>query len=305
MSVYNAEKFLQVAINSILNQTYKEFEFIIINDGSTDKSLEIIESYHDPRIKILNQKNQGLSKSLNNGTAIAKGEFIARMDADDISYPDRFEKQIKFITSNDNCVIVGGNANCIDMNGVFLFKTNLAVSDKDIKDKLPESPFFHSATLYRKKTFIVAGKYPEEIFQYFEDKILWNKMSKLGEFHNLPDILIQYRIVPNSISNLPHSRLMEMRSLANSIIKNNYTITATEVQNIKHLANISANKKFANYYLRLGALYLEQRNRSLALKNLLFSFYYQPFERNTTIRLIACFIPHSLYIKLKERNLKR
>jgi glycosyltransferase involved in cell wall biosynthesis len=304
MSVYNAEEFLKPAIESILNQTFTDFEFIIINDGSTDKSLEIIKSYHDSRIVILNQKNQGLSKSLNNGIKISKGEFIARMDADDISYSNRFQKQMKFLTDNTNCVVVGSNANCIDLKGRFLFKTNLALTNKEIKNKLPESHFFHSSTIFNKKAFSKAGQYPEEIFQYFEDKVLWNKMAKTGEFANLPDTLIKYRMVPSSISNLPHSRLIKIRNLANSIIANNYIFAKEDIKKIDILVNISMAVKFSNYYLRLGAIFIGQNKRLLAIKNLLLSFYYQPFERNVTTRLIACFISHSLYKKLKIRKSK-
>jgi glycosyltransferase involved in cell wall biosynthesis len=300
MSVYNAEDFLKSAIESILNQTYRDFEFIIVNDGSSDKSLEIIETYHDPRIIVINQLNQGLAKSLNNGIRIAKGEFIARMDADDISYSDRFEKQLGFLAVNPDCVVIGGNANCIDIEGNFLFKTNLALTNDEIKSLLPESPFFHSSTIFKKQSFVNVGQYPEEIFQYFEDKVLWNKMSGLGTFNNLPDTLIQYRMVPNSISNIPHKKLVELRSLANSIIANDYLISSKEIQKIQEIVDIPLNQKYANYYLRIGALYLSDKKRWLAFKNLILSFYYHPFERNTSTRLIACFIPSFLYEKLKK-----
>ena len=99
MPVYNAEKYLDEAIKSILVQTCKDFEFIIINDGSNDKSLEIIEKYNiqDERIVLINRENRGLIASLNEGIEKTKGRYIARMDADDISLPDRFEKQIEFL----------------------------------------------------------------------------------------------------------------------------------------------------------------------------------------------------------------
>lgn len=304
MSVFNGSKFLNVAIDSVLNQTYKNFEFIIINDGSTDKSLEIIRSFDDPRIIIIDQTNQGLAKSLNNGVKVSKGEFIARMDADDICYPTRFEEQLKFISYNPDCVVVGTNANCIDMKRNFLFKTNLALTDTKIRDVLPESPFFHSSTIFKKLSFFEVGGYPEEIFQYFEDKILWNKISMLGTLHNISEPLIQYRMVPNSISNVPHKKLIELRTLANSIIANNYTITPNDVQKINEIVKIPLKYKYANYYLRIGALHLSDKKRWLAFKNLIVSFYYQPFERNTSTRLVACFLPNRFYEKLKNRKLK-
>ena len=108
MPVYNCEKYLRESIESILNQTFKDFEFLIINDGSSDKSAEIVESYNDNRINFVqNEKNIGLAASLNRGLDIAKGEYIARMDADDISLPERLEKQVRFMETNPQIGICG------------------------------------------------------------------------------------------------------------------------------------------------------------------------------------------------------
>jgi glycosyltransferase involved in cell wall biosynthesis len=118
MSVYNGEKYLRQAIESILQQTYTDFEFIIIDDGSTDSSREIIQSYDDKRIRlVINEQNIGLTKSLNKGIRLAKGEFIARMDADDISLPQRFEKQVAYLDSHPEVGVLGTYANIIDHRG--------------------------------------------------------------------------------------------------------------------------------------------------------------------------------------------
>ena len=109
MSVYNSEPFIRDAINSILGQTFQDFEFIIINDGSTDGSLQIIQSYGDSRIRITSQENLGLTKSLNKGIGIARGEYIARQDADDISEPSRLEKQVAVLEQNSRAVLVSSN----------------------------------------------------------------------------------------------------------------------------------------------------------------------------------------------------
>jgi glycosyltransferase involved in cell wall biosynthesis len=300
MSVYNAEKYLKQSIESILNQSYKNFEFIIVNDGSKDKSLEIIKSFKDERIILIDQENKGLSKALNAGIGISKGDFIARMDADDISYPDRFEKQMQFLSKNNNCIVLGGNANCIDQKGRLLFTTNLAAEDEEIKNLLPESPFFHSSTIFKKQIFLEVDQYQEDIFQYFEDKILWNKMSNYGTFRNLKDVIIQYRIVPNSISNLPHKKLKALRNLANSIVANNFIAKKEDILKIKEIVNVSQNQKYANYYLRIGAIYLSDNKKLLAFKNLILSFFYIPFERKTSLRLIGCFIPNFIYQKIKS-----
>lgn len=119
MSVYNCEKYVLVAIESILNQSYSNFEFVIINDGSTDSSIEIIKKYQhkDSRIVLIDQKNIGLTKSLNKGIKIAKGDYIARMDADDISLSDRFMNFINYYKKNQNVMIYTTPAITIDSFG--------------------------------------------------------------------------------------------------------------------------------------------------------------------------------------------
>ena len=115
MSVYNGEEYLRIAIDGILNQTYNDFEFIIINDGSTDQSRNIICSYTDKRIKLIdNDKNNGLIYSLNKGIENASGKYIARMDADDISLPTRLQKQFDYLESNKHFALVGSSAILID-----------------------------------------------------------------------------------------------------------------------------------------------------------------------------------------------
>ena len=115
MSNYNTpEEYLREAIESILNQTYKNFEFIIIDDCSTDNSLEIIKSYNDERIVLIeNEENIGLTKSINKGLAVAKGEYIARMDADDVSLPQRFEKQINYMNDHTELIVCGSSMELI------------------------------------------------------------------------------------------------------------------------------------------------------------------------------------------------
>ncbi|WP_209299734.1 glycosyltransferase family 2 protein [Escherichia coli] len=119
MPVYNSEKYLAEAIQSILNQTHKNFELICINDGSTDKSQEIIEyfSSRDARIVVINQPNKGVVSSLNLAISLAKYDYIARMDADDISHPTRLDKQIRYMTSNKDISILGTAYNYVDING--------------------------------------------------------------------------------------------------------------------------------------------------------------------------------------------
>ena len=125
MHVYNSSEYLIESIESILNQTFRNFELIIINDGSTDESEKIIKSYADKRIVFFIQENKGLASTLNRGINQARGNWIARMDADNISYPNRLEEQLKFLINNKACVAVGSNADYVDrMVHIFIVLKN-------------------------------------------------------------------------------------------------------------------------------------------------------------------------------------
>jgi len=159
MAVYNAELFLIESIDSILNQTFDNFELIIINDGSTDGTKNIIESYDDDRIHLICQDNKGLAKSLNVGINKANSDIIARMDGDDICYPNRFQEQIKYLNNNKNCIIIGSNANVIDQSGNYVYTTNVNTDPIKIKSPLSfKSPFIHPSIMFYKDVFLKAGK---------------------------------------------------------------------------------------------------------------------------------------------------
>ena len=128
MSVYNGEKYLKEAIKSILGQSFKDFEFIIINDGSIDKTEKIIKVFNDKRIVLINQENIGLTKSLNNGLKLAQGDYIARMDADDVALSYRLEKQVKFLDSNPHIFLVGSSCYLINESNLLIVFYLLLIS---------------------------------------------------------------------------------------------------------------------------------------------------------------------------------
>lgn len=131
MSVYNGERYLSECIESILNQSFTNFEFLIINDGSNDSTVKIINSYNDPRIRLVhNKKNIGLTKSLNKGIKLASCKYIARMDADDISLPHRLETQLKYFDDDASLTCCGCKFRVIDENGHFIWRIYPTVSDK-------------------------------------------------------------------------------------------------------------------------------------------------------------------------------
>lgn len=199
MSVYNGKEFLVSAIESILNQTFRDFEFIIVNDGSTDGSLAIINEYvqRDCRIRLISRENRGLTASLNEGIADARGEWIARMDADDISLPDRFHKQMAWLkhTGADIC---GG---WVKLTGTWFDRVWRYYSSSDaIRLKLLfGSTFAHPAVILRTS---VAKKNPyNEKAHYVEDYELWTRLAELGvKMTNYPGVVLRYRIHPGQVT---------------------------------------------------------------------------------------------------------
>lgn len=203
MPVYNGEEFLKEAIESILAQTLIDFEFIIINDGSTDKSKIIIESYDDKRIIHIEQENKGLSKTLNIGVSHSNGEFIARMDQDDVSISSRFMNQYLFFKRHANISVLSGAFSCIDKNGKYLGRSFSVTHPYLIKKKLLNSGCVvcHPCVMMRRKDFLDVGGYSEIIGGRFTDYHLWVKFIKNGfKIQNMSKVLLKYRIIKSSMT---------------------------------------------------------------------------------------------------------
>ena len=201
MSVYNSERFLNQAINSILDQTFSEFEFVIVNDASTDNSRNIILSYTDSRIKLIdNDTNIGLTKSLNKAIEIAKGRYIARMDADDISLPDRFSVQYDFLEANNDFTLVGSGAYLINENNNEIGSLNRPFTNEIIiGHAFFYNPIIHPVVMFRKNTIVEIGAYNIAI-KRAQDYDLWLRLIKHGaKICNLPQLLLQHREHDNSI----------------------------------------------------------------------------------------------------------
>lgn len=200
MSVYNGEAYLREAIESVLNQTYKEFEFIMINDGSTDNSLSIMQSYEDKRIVLVtNDGNKGLIYSLNKGIEIAKGEFIARMDADDVCLSERFECQVKQFMEHPGTVVIGSDYFLLNGEKNTYIKNR---NDSDYqKAVLMFAPCFCHPTVMMKNVFKEKNIFYDPNFIHAEDYKLWTDLYALGEFLNVGKPLLKYRHHISQLSN--------------------------------------------------------------------------------------------------------
>lgn len=215
MPVYNAERYIAEAIESILNQTFKDFEFIIIDDFSTDNTWEIIQEYakKDKRIiPLRNKENLKLSKTLNKGIAITKGKYIARMDADDISVEDRLQKQFDYMEKKSDVGIVGGTMEIRDLNNRIIGKRRYNLTDEQIRKKIYRySPFCHPLVMIRKSVLNQIGGYDER-WNPAEDYELYFRIGKCSKFANLDDILLIYRMVPKSMT-IGSAKKMDLKTI--------------------------------------------------------------------------------------------
>ena len=204
MAVYNSEKYLKEAVSSILSQTFTDFEFLIINDGSTDKSAEIVKSFHDKRIKVVNNvQNIGVIRSLNKAVEYINGEYVARMDSDDICVPDRLEKEIAIFKKNPDVSIVAANVALVDKEGNEIGSWNEDIDTKtheEIYRMLPYENCIANPTVMIKASLL--KKYKYNAFQKSsEDWDMWLNMASDGEkFYKINEALVKYRIHSSSIT---------------------------------------------------------------------------------------------------------
>ena len=206
IATYNRGKSINKAIESVLNQTYKDIEIIVIDDGSTDETPKIVSeiSKTDSRIRIVTNKiNLGLVKTLNRGISNAHGKYIARLDDDDFwCNPQKLEKQVAFLENNPDYVLVGGGVIRVDEQGKEIIRFTLPESDEDIRQKiLQDNTFAHSTVVFKKEAWEKAGGYNETLI-FSEDWDLWLRFGKFGKFYNFPEYFIYYLQGEQNISNL-------------------------------------------------------------------------------------------------------
>lgn len=211
MTAYNSEKYIAEAIESILNQTFGDFEFIIINDGSTDNTAKIVAKYAqaDKRIKFIdNKNNQGLIAVLNQGLDLCRGEYIARMDSDDIAMPERLEKQVEYLDANPHVGAVGG------------WRKKFGPCIEDKIEKYPEHatfidmmisgcPMVHPGATIRKKVLTDNNICYNPDCLHAEDFALWFEILKHAEIHNLPQVVVNYRWHGSNVSVVSNKKQSE------------------------------------------------------------------------------------------------
>lgn len=208
MPVYNTkEEYLREAIESILNQTYTDFEFLILDDGSTNNAAEVIRSYKDPRIKYFYHENEGIARTRNRGLELASGKYIAVMDSDDISLPERFEKQVYFLEQNPDVSVLGAWFEIFPQGEMIRHAEKV-----DFLDMLHHCQIGHSTVMWRKADFEKHGlRYDNDVI-VAEDYELWSRAIRVLKFANLSQVLVKYRWEGQNIS-ITKSNIMERATL--------------------------------------------------------------------------------------------
>jgi glycosyltransferase involved in cell wall biosynthesis len=202
MAVRNGAPYLEQAVNSILAQTFTDFEFVIIDDGSTDSTPEVLERYQaaDHRVQVHHQENVGLTPSLNRGCARARGVYLARMDADDVAFPERLGRQVEFLDRHPEVALVGSSVVRIDESSREIKVSACPTSHAEIVRALTEyNCFTHPTVMLRKHMLVTVGGY-RDAYRHAQDYDLWLRLAERYELANLADPLLYYRVYAGQVS---------------------------------------------------------------------------------------------------------
>lgn len=303
MTVRNAVNYVEEAIDSILEQSYGDFEFSVVDDGSDDGTSELLDNYaqKDSRIKVIHQTNLGFQVSINNAILASTAPLIARMDADDVSHPQRLEKQVAFLRDHPDYVLVGTNAMVVDKDGVSLYETQLPEDDVAIRDALKVGlPFYHGSLMFYRQAAEQVGYY--DIVPKIEDVLICRKLSAFGKMSNLRAPLYTFRLVPSGSNNMTPTvskkrhdilfRLGQGHPLRNSDIEFLGSSTST----------LTYRQRVGQYYLRVGKGILHYRgDRWAARKALVKAAWYSPSSPHVWFNLGLSFLPMP-WIRAWERK---
>jgi glycosyltransferase involved in cell wall biosynthesis len=264
MAVYNGERYLREAVDSILGQTFQDFEFIIVEDGSADATPAILDGYTDPRlVRLRNQGNLGLTRSLNRGLATARGEYIARMDADDVSLPERLECQVAYLEAHPGVGLVAAGFIFMDQAGGDKLVSWPHTDQQRLREALiQENRFCHGVVMLRRACVESVGGY-REVFRYAQDYDLWLRILERYEVACLDKLLYRYRVGPNNISVTRLAEQDAYHSLAKECYRRRQMGLAEDLSRAEKIAGIAdrpvpfvarfrARRAMSEYYLKWG-----------------------------------------------------
>ena len=223
MSAYNSEAYVREAVQSILSQRFRDFELIVVDDGSTDATGDVLQELADAdcRIRLVRRANKGLTVSLNEALAMARGRYVARMDADDVAMKLRFEKQLVYLEANPECVLLGTGVILIDPLGVPAIEGGIETEHEAIDRELLKGrggALYHPTVIMRRDALERLGGYREE-FNNSEDLDLFLRLAEIGRVHNLREPLLHYRRHPESVN---HTRFDNQAKIKTEIVRQAY-----------------------------------------------------------------------------------
>lgn len=244
MPIYNCELYVAEAIDSILKQTFTDFEFLIIDDCSSDNTLQIAQSYSDSRIKIITkEKNTGYTNSLNYGLSIAKGKYIARMDGDDISLPNRFKKQFDFMEANLDIAVCGTAFQILNSEQIINVPEN---HNQIVVGMLQECKIGHPTVMMRNSFLQLHHLIYDKKFEPAEDYDFWVKICLIGNLHNLQEVFLFYRTHENQVSNTNNTNQIEKANSVRLKLIQNLKSNLSDFEKELVLKVFSRKKEFTN-----------------------------------------------------------
>jgi hypothetical protein len=249
MPVYNGERFLEQAVASVRNQSFREWELIVVDDGSTDATAAILSRHtsEDARVRVYHEHHRGLIDALNFGCGMARSQYLARMDADDVAMPQRLEQQLVLLEANKRLGVVGSAIRVIDGCGNPLFQVTYPTTDVGVRRSLVSgNAFAHPTVMMRRTVFEGSGGYRHP-FLYGEDYDLWLRMSVLCEFANTPRVLLDYRFHSAGASSqeMSHQVLVMVAAAISAELRRSGqvdTIARLERVTLAHLLDIAPSR---------------------------------------------------------------
>lgn len=301
LPVYNCADYVAEAVQSILDQTFSNFEFLIIDDGSTDATSNVLQGFKDPRIRSLTQENRGLAFTLNRGLELSRGRYVARQDADDISRPDRLGKQVAFLEAHAACALVGTWADIWRAREPTGRSHHHPSDNATLKfELLFNNPFVHSSVMMRKTILEQVGGYAGDSFPQTGDYELWSRIARVGEVANIPEALQIYREVSGSLSRVSDIPIVDQLvdlSAANLAWASGTDAKNPDVINLAALVHSAKNRLMGKpRFSAMSEILRRAVQRILPAENR------EPFEREANRRITGLRIRYSFAGWFKEHR---
>jgi glycosyltransferase involved in cell wall biosynthesis len=286
LAVYNGEKYLRLAVESILAQTFTDYEFIIIDDGSTDDTLGILRHYQTQhsQLRIISRDNKGLTATLNEGLAMARGEFLARMDADDIALPVRLEKQVEYLRGHPETVLVGSRVLLIDPEGMAIREQCVEATHEEIDAGHLNNgwPVVHPSVMMRTAAVREVGGYREP-YNMLEDLDLFLRLAEVGKLENIPEVLLKYR---QHFGSVTHEKAIEQSELREEIYRETRERRGLPEMDSAPPARTEPRRRHQQHSMWAWSA-LKAGNVQTARKHALATLWRAPFSVNSW-RVLAC-----------------